>query len=101
MRMTFEGSNDEMCKLFDVSSMKHLFTNQDRLEINLGKSIYSCYINNATELLGSAGWSFIIELQGYDKKEEDIRKAKALVNSTKEAHKEAQRKLAELMEEKL
>lgn len=33
-------------------------------------------------------------------KEEDIRKAKALVNKTKEAHKEAQRKLAELQEGK-
>lgn len=33
-------------------------------------------------------------------KEENLRKAKALVNSTKEAHKEAQRKLAELMGEK-
>ena len=42
MRMTFEGSNEEMCKLFDVSSMKHLFTNQDRLEINLGKSNLLC-----------------------------------------------------------
>lgn len=33
-------------------------------------------------------------------KEENLRKAKALVNKTKEAHKEAQRKLSELMEEK-
>lgn len=33
-------------------------------------------------------------------KEEDISKAKALVNKTKEAHKEAQHKLSELMGEK-
>lgn len=37
---------------------------------------------------------------GVNKKEQDIKEAKALVNSTKEAHKAAQRKLSELMEGK-
>lgn len=32
-------------------------------------------------------------------KEENLRKAKALVNKTKEAHKEAQRKLSELQKD--
>lgn len=36
--------------------------------------------------------------QGHDKKAEEIAQAKAEVNRTKEAHKEAQRKLSALME---
>lgn len=61
----------------------------------------NCYESN----MGSCSWytrpRYEITISGYgqDKKAQELAKAKAEVNRTKEAHKEAQRKLSALMEE--
>lgn len=100
MQMTFEGSLDEVCKVFGVASAQDLMKNPG-FSITLGKSEFTVNIRFIEEKFNYLGHTYILSLDGFDKKEEDIRKAKALVNYTKEAHKEAQRKLSELMEGKV
>ncbi len=62
---------------------------------------FNCYDSN----VGYGSWysrpRYEITISGYgqDKKAQEIAQAKAEVNRTKEAHKEAQRKLSALMEE--
>lgn len=70
------------------------------VEISLGKEVYSCYIYQYSSK--TDGWysQVIVQmsLEGRSKRLQEIADAKALVNKTKEAHKEAQRKLAKLQE---
>lgn len=107
MRMTFEGSRDELCKVFNMDELKRL--KMDTCDIKVGSVTLSCNIVEIFIAHGSKeGLGFIrpsgvdlytVTVEGFDKKEEDLRKAKALVNKTKEAHKEAQRKLSELQKD--
>lgn len=69
---------------------------------------FACVFNYYESNLNSDFWcirsrpSYEITISGYgeDKKAQEIAQAKAEVNRTKEAHKEAQRKLSALMEDK-
>lgn len=99
MQVSLNCSNDEMHKIFKVHHLSALMRT-DEFPLQIGGVEFSCYMREVQEYHNQEGWRYRVELYGVDKKEEDIRKAKALVNSTKEAHKEAQRKLSELMEEK-
>lgn len=99
MRMTFEGNMDEICKVFNVESISRIV--QRPTNIVIGKTTFTCNTLHLNETFNHnllPYYEVCVEL--YDKKEEDIRKAKALVNKAKEEHKEAQRILSALMEEK-
>ena len=66
---------------------------------------FACEFHAYQSEMGSASWysrpRYEITISGYgtDKKAQELAQAKAEVNRTKEAHKEAQRKLSALMEE--
>lgn len=72
------------------------------MEIKLGDEVYTCRLVACSSRIESWTNSHIysISVEGYSKRALEIADAKALVNKTKEAHKEAQRKLAELTEGK-
>ena len=76
------------------------------LEISLNGRKFSCFVvQHSVGALNSGWWSRTGELEitvygeGSDKKAQELAQAKLEVNRTKEAHKEAQRKLSALMEE--
>lgn len=74
-------------------------------EIKIGNEIFKCYIYQYEQIGVAKGWSLagkytMIHVEGSSKRVQEVAEAKALVNKTKEAHKEAQRKLAELQEGK-
>lgn len=100
MQLYCKGTESELCKVFGVENMRSLMHCPGDFELKIGTSTFSCWMSSILETSGKDGFVYSVDLMCYDKKAEDIRKAKALVNSTKEAHKEAQRKLSELMEEK-
>lgn len=66
---------------------------------------FDCEFNCYESILNSGSWysrsRYEITISGYgeDKKAKEIAQAKAEVNRTKKAHKEAQRKLSALMED--
>ena len=66
---------------------------------------FACEFNCYESTLNSGSWysysHYDITISGYgeDHKAQEIAQAKAEVNRTKEAHKEAQRKLSSLMED--
>lgn len=63
---------------------------------------FDCYESNLKSETWFSRARYEITISGYgqDKKAKEIAQAKAEVNRTKEAHKEAQRKLSALMEDK-
>lgn len=74
-------------------------------EIKIGNGIFTCNVQQYKSGKIAMGWdiqpaTWVVNAQGSSKRLQEITEAKALVNKTKEAHKEAQRKLSELMEEK-
>lgn len=72
------------------------------IEITLGKEVFTCWVTSYD--LRKENWRnetlIQVHSEGRSKRLQDIEDAKALVNKTKEAHKEAQRKLAALTENK-
>lgn len=100
MKLHLECSNEEVRKIFNVHHISKLF-GQQGFKPKLGGSEFTCYVQECNESCNQDGWRYTVDVEGYDKKEEDIRKAKALVNKTKEDHKEAQRILSALTEGKL
>jgi len=74
-------------------------------EIKIGNGIFTCNVQQYKSGKIAPGWqigptTWLVSAQGSSKRVQEIADAKALVNKTKEAHKEAQRKLAELTEGK-
>lgn len=72
-------------------------------EVKIGNETFTCYIQQYSSGKIAAGWTtepatWVVRAQGHSKRLREITEAKALVNKTKEAHKEAQRKLSELQE---
>ncbi len=102
MNITFEGSLYEFAKCFGQENPQHVLT--QRFEVKIGSETLICVPISVD--LSSQGHSWRgkpqvrIVADTYSKLEAEITEAKTLVNKTKEAHKEAQRKLSELMEEK-
>ena len=94
IRLTEQECND----VFGAIKAEHHFP----IVINGRK--FECHTATASSYSNSTGWfgpaSMELEIDGYgeDKKAEEIAQVKAEVNRTKEAHKEAQRKLSALME---
>lgn len=72
------------------------------IEITFGKETFTCWVTSYD--LRKEHWRnetlIQVHSEGRSKRLQDIADAKVLVNKTKEAHKEAQRKLAELQESK-
>lgn len=70
------------------------------IEIIIAGSKFECDIHTSNKSISMIhGEVVVVEGTGFDKKVREIAQAKAEVNRTKEAHKEAQRKLSALMEE--
>lgn len=97
MKINFEATVTELKAAYGEN-----FDYSKPIEITLGKETFTCYVINYD--LRKEHWTpdvlCQIRAEGRSKRLQDIADAKALVNKTKEAHKEAQRKLAELQEEK-
>jgi hypothetical protein len=74
-------------------------------ELSINGTKFKCRYDTFAVNTNSSRWGivksfeFSISAFGEDKKAQEIAQAKAEVNRTKEAHKEAQRKLSALMEE--
>lgn len=94
MNISMELTKDELERSFGPEHDWH-----KQIEITIGKEVFSCYVTR-TQMHNTMfkGISVQIDAEGNSKRLQEIAEAKALVNKTKEAHKEAQRKLAELME---
>lgn len=72
----------------------------DSIEIIIAGTTFSCKAEYTSFAIDPVyGTSLLVCGRGFDKKAQEIAQAKAEVNRTKEAHKEAQRKLSALMEE--
>lgn len=76
------------------------------LEISLNGRKFSCFVVQQSVGTPECNWlsrpgelEITVSGEGSDKKAQQLTQAKAEVNRTKEAHKEAQRKLSALMEE--
>lgn len=76
------------------------------LEISLNGRKFSCFVVQQSVGNPECNWmsrhgelEITVHGEGSDKKAQELAQAKAEVNRTKEAHKEAQRKLSALMEE--
>ena len=96
MKVSVELTKEELVSCFGEDQDWH-----KKVEISVGKEVFTCYVVR-TQMRSTAftGMSLQIDAEGSSKRLQDIAEAKHLVNKTKEAHKEAQPKLAELMEEK-
>ena len=96
IRLTEQECND----VFGAIKAEHHFP----IVINGRK--FECTTATVSSYSTGNGWfgpaSMELEIEGYgeDKKAKEIAQAKAEVNRTKEAHKEAQRKLSALMDDK-
>lgn len=97
MKVQFEITKEEI-----VAGFGENFDMKKPIEILLGKEVFTCYITQYSTR--TEGWNsklvIRVDAEGRSKRLQEIAEAKALVNKTKEAHKEAQRKLAELQENK-
>lgn len=97
MRLSFEATKEEM-----IAGFGEGFDMKKPVEISLGAEVFTCYITQYSTR--TEGWNsklvIRVDAEGRSKRLQDIADAKALVHKTKEAHKEAQRKLAELQENK-
>ena len=97
MKVSFEANKEEM-----IAGFGEGFDMKRPVEISLGKEVFTCYITQYSTR--TEGWNpklvIRVDAEGRSKRLQDIADAKVLVNKTKEAHKEAQRKLSDLMEEK-
>lgn len=73
------------------------------LEITIGNEVFTCYVQEYSSFGVATGRAiekeWLVRAQGHSKRKKEIADAVLLVNQTKEAHKEAQRKLAELQKE--
>lgn len=73
------------------------------LEITIGNEVFTCYVQEYSNFGVAKGWTldkeWSVRAQGHSKRKKEIADAVLLVNQTKEAHKEAQRKLAELQKD--
>lgn len=70
------------------------------LTISVNGKEFDCVPVMASQKSDQTGrFVLVVSGHGFDKKSKEIAQAKAEVNRTKEAHKEAQRKLSALMEE--
>lgn len=100
MKFSIRLNEQECNDVFGAIKAEHHFT----IVINGRK--FECHAATVSSYSNGNGWfgpaSMELEIDGYgeDKKTQEIAEAKAEVNRTKEAHKEAQRKLSSLMEEK-
>lgn len=96
MKVSIELTKEELSTCFGEGQDWH-----KKVEISIGKEVFSCYVVR-TQMRSTAftGMSIQIDAEGHSKRLQEITEAKALVDKTKEAHKEAQRKLAELTEGK-
>lgn len=98
MKVQFEITKEELKNCFGDN-----FNHTMPLEVKLGSETFTCHIYEMSSCM--EGWRhplhiYSIGAEGNSKRLQEIADAKALVNKTKEAHKEAQRKLAELQEGK-
>lgn len=93
MKINFEATAAELQAAYgdDIDFTKPI-------EIAFGKEVFTCWVTSydMRKEKWSNGTLIQIHSEGRSKRLQDITDAKALVNKTKEAHKEAQRKLAEL-----
>lgn len=99
MKITFECEMKEFAKCFGEDLSQNAHTKE--FEITVGKEVFVCiprYMNFNGTCYG--GTRTVISVDAYSKRERDIVETISLVNQTKEAHKEAQRKLAELQKDK-
>lgn len=105
MKITFEGGMREFAKCFGQEHPQHVLT--QKFEVTLGNEVFQC--TPVSVDIGRRGWDVLehahgpyveLRVEAYSKRLQEITEAKALVNKTKEAHKEARRKLAELQEGK-
>lgn len=98
-----------------AENFENLLTNYPAIQVKLGELEYEVAIHEVENNTGFNNFyrgvedfarvyrvysprKFKITGYGVNQKQKEIDAAKALVNSTKEAHKEAQRKLSELVE---
>lgn len=99
MKFSVRLTEQECKDVFGAIKAEHHFP----IVINGRK--FECHTAAMSSYATGNGWfstaSVELEIDGYgeDKKAQEIAQAKAEVNRTKEAHKEAQRKLSALMEE--
>ena len=97
MKINFEATAVELQAVYGND-----FDCSKPIEISFGKEVFTCWVTSYD--MRKEFWrseTFIqVHAEGRSKRFQEIAEAKALVNKTKEAHKEAQRKLAELQEKK-
>lgn len=95
MKFSIRLSEQECKDVFGAIKATDYFT------ITINGRKFDCYTTVASMYSNSfASMELEIDSYGEDKKAEEIAQAKAEVNRTKEAHKEAQRKLSALIEDK-
>lgn len=101
MRITFEGLEDDFQDYFSVKQFYEGLSNE--FEMKLAGQVHVCkpisldVVRQSLNYRGDKFVTFTVSAVSERKlKLQEISDAKALVNKTKEAHKEAQRKLAEL-----
>lgn len=95
MNITLEGSQEEFVGIFGKD-----YVLTGKFELTLCGEVLVCVpvsVDTWCSPFGMfSGPQTKIVTRTYNKRQQEITEAKALVNKTKEAHKEAQRKLAEL-----
>lgn len=94
MNITLEGNQQEIYDLFGKD-----YTLNHGFEITVRGNVLVCVpisMDTWSSPFTVAGPAMKIVASAYNKRQQEISEAKALVNKTKEAHKEAQRRLAEL-----
>lgn len=97
MNITLEGNQQEINDLFGKD-----YTLNYGFEITIRNNVLVCVpisVDTWHSPYTLGGPAMKIVASTYNKRQQEISDAKALVNKTKEAHKEAQRKLAELQKE--
>ena len=97
MKISFEVNAQELASAYGENC-----DFSEPVEIILGKETFICIVSHYDARTEHWRNETLIQIraEGYSKRLLEIADAKALVNKTKEAHKEAQRKLAELQERK-
>lgn len=97
MKVSFEATAQELSAAYGENC-----DFSEPIEVTFGKETFICRVSHYD--LRREGWRdatlIQVRAEGFSKRAQEIADAKALVNKTKEAHKEAQRKLAALTENK-
>lgn len=97
MKVSFEATAQELLAAYGENC-----DFSEPIEVTFGKETFLCRVS-CFDLRREGWWDATliqVRAEGFSKSAQEIADAKDLVNKTKEAHKEAQRKLAELQEKK-